>query len=196
MKIESVGMTPMGVLGFLLFAGAHIAATLFQSQVHDEVGVLVERGDVQIAVDHLDLIVHGEGGRSQLTRTLDVDGHRLGAVAIQLRGKLFQVEDDLCNVFLHAGNGGKLVLDALNADAGNSNARQRAEQHTAQGISQRLAKAMLKRLYDELAVGLFAGLPHVRCGAFRFRSLGRFLLTVTVNSHGLTRIELDDEVLF
>ena len=56
-----------GRIGFFVVRCAHIAATLFQSQVHDEVGVLVERGDVQIAIDHLDLIVHGEGGRSQLT---------------------------------------------------------------------------------------------------------------------------------
>ena len=76
-------------------------------------------------------------------------------------------EDDLCNVFLHAGNGGKLVLDALNADAGNSNARQRAEQHTAQGISQRLAKAMLKRLYDKLAVAV-AGFHTFDAGLFDF----------------------------
>ena len=122
--------------------------------MHDQIRILVEGGDVQIAVDHLDLIVHLERGGSQLARTLDVDGHRLRAVAIQLGRKLFQVEDDLCNVFLDAGNGGKLVLDALNTDAGNGDARQGAQQDAAQGIAQRLAKAVLKRLDDELAVAL------------------------------------------
>ena len=156
-----------GRIGIFVVRCAHIAAALFQGQVHDEVGVLVERGDMQIAVDHLDLIVHGEGRRRQLTGALDVDGHRLGAVAIQLGGKLFQVEDDLCNVLFHTGNGGKLVLDALNADAGYGNARQRAEQHTAQGISQRLAKAMLKRLYDKLAVAV-AGFHTFDAGLFDF----------------------------
>lgn len=121
----------------------------------------------QIAVDHLDLIVHGEGRRRQLTGTLDVDGHRLGAVAIQLGGKLFQVEDDLCNVLFHTGNGGKLVLDALNADAGYGNARQRAEQHAAQGISQRLAKPCSSGSYDKLAVAV-AGFHTFDAGLFDF----------------------------
>ena len=112
-------------------------------------------------------IVHREGSRGQLTGTLDVDRHRLGAIAIQLGGKLFQVEDDLCNVLFHAGNGGKLMLDALNADAGNGNARQRAQQHATQGISQRLAKAMLKRLYDKLAVAV-AGFHTFDAGLFDF----------------------------
>ena len=158
---------PDGRIGILVVRCAHIAAALFQGQVHDEIGVLVEGGDVQIAVHNLDLIVHREGGRSQLTGTLDVDRHRLGTIAIQLSGKLFQVEDDLCNVLFHAGNGGKLMLDALNADAGNGNARQRAQQHATQGISQRLAKAMLKRLYDKLAVAV-AGFHTFDAGLFDF----------------------------
>lgn len=128
--------------------------------------LLVERGDMQIAVDHLDLIVHGEGRRRQLTGTLDVDGHRLGAVAIQLGGKLFQVEDDLCNVLFHTGNGGKLVLDALNADAGYGNARQRAEQHAAREFPAS-GQSHAQPLYDKLAVAV-AGFHTFDAGLFDF----------------------------
>ena len=59
------------------------------------------------------------------------------------------------------------MLDAFNADAGNGNAGQRAQQHTAQGVAQRLAKAMLKRLDDELAVA-FAGFHSFDAGLFDF----------------------------
>ena len=154
-------------VGGLVVLGADVATPFFKRQVHDEVSVLIQRGDMQIAVDHLDLIVHLEGGRRQFARSLHVDRHRLGAFTIQLGRKLFEVEDDLCNVFLHAGNGGKLMLDAFNADAGNGNAGQRAQQHTAQGVAQRLAKAMLKRLDDELAVA-FAGFHSFDAGLFDF----------------------------
>ena len=59
------------------------------------------------------------------------------------------------------------MKDAVNLDAAYRNTGERAEQHTAQGISQRLAKAMLKRLYDKLAVAV-AGFHTFDAGLFDF----------------------------
>ena len=59
------------------------------------------------------------------------------------------------------------MLNSFDLDGGHRNAGQRTEQHTAQGISQRLAKAMLKRLYDKLAVAV-AGFHTFDAGLFDF----------------------------
>lgn len=58
------------------------------------------------------------------------------------------------DVLFDAGNGGELMLNALDANAGHGNARQGIEQHAAKRIAQRLAKTTLKRIDDELAVSV------------------------------------------
>ena len=45
------------------------------------------------------------------------------------------------------------MLNALDLDGGHGHAGQRAEQHTAQGVAQRVAEAALQGLDDELAGG-------------------------------------------
>ena len=70
--------------------------------------------------------------------------------------KPLQVQDDLCDVFLHTGDRRKLMLHAFDAHAGHSGARQGRKQHTPQGVAQCLAKTALQRIDNILSV-VFAG---------------------------------------
>ena len=49
------------------------------------------------------------------------------------------------------------MLHAVNIHAGHGGAGQRIDQHAAQSIAQRMAKAALKRLDHELAIGIVRG---------------------------------------
>ena len=58
------------------------------------------------------------------------------------------------------------MLNSFDLDGGHRNAGQRTEQHTAQGIAQRVAEAAFQRLDDELAIG--AVLTQLRTVDVRF----------------------------
>ena len=57
-KIESTGITPMVVVR-LVAVGRHVAAALLDGEVDGEAALGVERGDVEVGVEDLDV-----GGRS------------------------------------------------------------------------------------------------------------------------------------
>ena len=141
-----------GHIRILVLIRAHIAATLVDGQRHLQVGVLVEGSNVEIGVDELKLVVGNDVPGSHFSGALYIEYNGLRLLGIQLGGQGLEVQDDFAHVLGHAGDGGELMLDAFDLDAGNSYARQAAEQHTAQGIAQRVAKAALQRLDDELAI--------------------------------------------
>ena len=59
------------------------------------------------------------------------------------------VEDDLGDVFLHTGDRGELVQDAVDAQAGDGRTRDAREQGATQRVAKGVAEAGLKRLNDE-----------------------------------------------
>ena len=67
-----------------------------------------------------------------------------------------QIEHDVGHVLDHAGQGGEFVLRAGDFHRGDRGAFERRKQHAAEGISDGVAVAGLKRLGDELGVG-FSG---------------------------------------
>ena len=74
-----------------------------------------------------------------------------GAVTMKsFSGQAFDVEDDFRHIFLHTGDGRKFMLDAVNFDRRNSNAREARREARAAGLlPRRGAEAALERLNDE-----------------------------------------------
>ena len=145
---------------------------------------------------------------------LRVDFHCFGAVAVELCHQAFNVQDDLGDVFLHTGNGGKLMLDhAVDFDGRHGHARQSRREARAAGRCpawcQSPAPGALPRICHRCRLpGISA---HFNSGAFQSQSYANTLLFTTACnalSHGaahqilrsflsaLLGVQLDDEVLF
>ncbi len=140
----------------LVPVGGHIAPALAQGQFHVQGGVGAQGGDEQIRVEDLHLAVRLDvpGGDFALAAGLDI--HPLGAVAVQLGDDLFDVEDDLRYVFLHAGDGAELVLHTGDLDGSHGGAGQGAEQDTAQGVAQGRTIPPLQRLDNIFTIRIVA----------------------------------------
>ena len=73
----------------------------------------------------------------------------LDPVTLHLNGDVLDVEHDVDDVLAHAGDGREFVEDAVDVNRGDRRALQRGQQHSAQGVAERLAEAALERLGDE-----------------------------------------------
>jgi hypothetical protein len=71
------------------------------------------------------------GGRD-LACTLLAQVSRDRLVVLARDDEVLDVEDDLCDVFLHTGNGAEFVKHAVDADARNGGTRNRGEQGAAE----------------------------------------------------------------
>ena len=81
-----------------------------------------------------------------------LDAQRLRLGGVHAEQDFLEVQDDVGDVLGHVGDGGELVIDALDLDRGDGRALQRREQHPPQRVAERDAEAALERLGDELAV--------------------------------------------
>ncbi|EJW98650.1 hypothetical protein EVA_13243 [gut metagenome] len=74
-----------------------------------------------------------------------------------LESHLFEIQDDVGNIFLYAGYGGKLMLNTRNTDRVDSITLQRREKDAAQGVTNSNPEARLQRTefeFAEMVVGL------------------------------------------
>ena len=138
--------------GLLVALSGHIAATLIEGQLHDELAALAEGCNVPLRVQDLNIIALFDVIRSDLTGADCFNTHCLRTVGVQLCSDTLQVQDNFGNVFLDALNGGELVNHAVDLDAGHGDTGQRGKKHTTQAVAQCDAKTTLQRLCHELAV--------------------------------------------
>ena len=156
-------------LGRLVPVRGNIAATLCQSDLHIKRGVLAQSADVQLRVQNLNLGIGLDIAGSDLTGANCVDMHGFDACAVQLRGYPLDVQDNLRHILGDTGDGGELVLHALNLHRSCSIARQTAQQNAAQGVAQSHAVTALQRLHYILAVrGVLRGIKTGDTGLFNF----------------------------
>ena len=71
---------------------------------------------------------------------------------MQLSYDTLYVQNNFSYVFNHTGDGRKLMENAVDLDTRDSNARQRAQKHSSQGVTQRCTKTSFQRFYNELAL--------------------------------------------
>src|SRR5699024_2788754 len=131
--VDGVDRDPADLLvtGLVLDGGDVTAATL-DGQLDLELALVVDRGDVQVGVVHLDAGRRGDVGGGDRAGALLAQVHHDRFVVLRGDDHVLQVQDDLGDVFLHTGNGRELVQDAVDADAGHCGARNGRQQRPAQ----------------------------------------------------------------
>ena len=106
--------------------------------------VLVDDRDGRVGLDHA-----GGDGAGLVGGEL----HLLGLIGVELHDQALDVEDDVGDIFHHAGEAGEFVLRALEADVGDGRAFQDAEQDAPQAVADGGAEAAFERLGGKFAVG-------------------------------------------
>ncbi len=134
-----------------------VTPSLIQGQLHIELCPVAQGGDVQLRIKDLHLAVSLDRRCSDLTGALRGDLNGFCLVAVQLRHKALDVENDLGHVFLYAWDGGKFVQHAVDLYRFDSHARQAGKQNPAKAVSQGSAEASFQRLHHELAIGAVIG---------------------------------------
>src|SRR5205823_6185527 len=75
-RVDGVDRNPADLLpGLLVLGGRDVTAAALDRQLHLELALAVERGDVQVGVVHLDACGRRDVGRSDLTRALLAQVH-------------------------------------------------------------------------------------------------------------------------
>jgi hypothetical protein len=172
-------MRPIDLVGSSRVAAhraGHVAAALFDLDLHVELAALRQVRDHVVGVDDLDVV-----------RGLDVGGGDAPAFAVLAQDRVtssrlwslnttpLRFRQDVDHVFLHAVDRRVLVQNAGDRDLGGRIAHHGRQQHAAQRVAERVAIAALERLEGDLGavgaklldvdglgfqqVGLHAGLP-------------------------------------
>ncbi len=136
----------------LVAVRGHIPAAFVQRNFHVELCALVEGGDVQFWVQNLHFAVTLNGICCYVAGAFRTDFNGLGTVAVQLCGKVLDIQNHFSDVLFYTGNGGKLVYHTVYFNRGRGHARQRGKQHAPQAVAQGCTKAALQRRHHELAV--------------------------------------------
>src|SRR5262249_47406379 len=114
----------LALLAGVLVGGA-VAAAVLHGHLDDEWHVVGQRCDDVLGVDDLDGLVGDDVGPLDDAFLVPVDADRLGLFTLVLDHQALDVEDDVGHVLDDAGDGGDLVLDALDLDARDGTALQR-----------------------------------------------------------------------
>src|SRR5450755_794636 len=137
-----------------ILVGADVAAAAFEAHFDIELAAFADGGQVQVAVEHFDVLVGLNLGAHDFAGMIDGQVHGFHAVAHDLEGNLFEVKNDVGGVFDHAGDGAEFMLHALDADRRDGRAFDGAEEDAAQAIADGGAEAGLKRLGGKHAIPL------------------------------------------
>ena len=142
--------------GALVLVGRHVAAAPLDGEVHGDVALGVEGGDVLAWAQHLDvstqLQVASRSGACALL--VEADGHRL--VAVDLEQEVLQVQDDVGDILLDARQGRELVEGLIEPHLSDGSTRDRRKKRPPQRVAERVAEAGVERSDRELlAVVLF-----------------------------------------
>jgi hypothetical protein len=170
--------------------GRDVSPAAAHLDLHLEVALLIDRGDVHVRVHDLDLAVLGEVGSGHRPGALDVDREHLGLVGVEPDRHLLQVEHHVGHVLDHARDRRELVEHALDVDRGDRRALYRRQQTTAHGVADGGGEAPLEGLSEELGIGGRRGL------AVNLEALGALeILPVHMDSLlALVRPDLDQRL--
>ena len=138
-----------GGIGRTVGTGRDIALAGFNREFHVQRGTGIQVADHQILVHHLHVAGDRDLASGDRARTGRVEEHALGAFPGHANGHLLDVQHDVGHVFTHARQAGEFVQRTVHLDGGDRRALQGGQQHTAQGIAQRQAKAALERFGDK-----------------------------------------------
>ena len=127
----------------------HVSTAAVKDKLHVEALTAGQGSDVVIGIQDLDVGILLDVTCGDIMVAGHVDDHSLGAGAMQLSRNALDVEHNLGHVLHDTGNGGKLVQDAVDLDAGHCHAGQGGQQDTTEGVTEGNTVAPFQRLYDK-----------------------------------------------
>ena len=104
-------------------------------ELHGKGSVRAQGGDVVLGIEDLHLAVCLDVPRGDFALAGGLDIDRLGRIAVQTGDNALHVQYDLGDILGDAGDGGELMLDAGDLDAGDRRSGQGGEKHTPQGVA-------------------------------------------------------------
>src|SRR5690606_21084517 len=114
----------------------HIAAALLDLDVDFELAGLGKIGDDMIGIDDLDVVRQLDVGGRDHTLAFLAQHQRDVVTVVQLEDHALQVQQNVDDVFAHAGDGGVLVHNTRNLHLGRGIAGHGRQQDAAQRIAQ------------------------------------------------------------
>ena len=149
--MESTGIRPISAPDALfLHLGGHVAAAALDDELDLELALVVEGGDVHLGVVHRHAGRRDDVTRGDLTGALLAQVHGDRLVLLRGHDETLEVQDDVGDVFLDAGDGGELVQHTVDANAGDRSAGDRRQQCAPKRIAKGVTESGLQRLDDEL----------------------------------------------
>ncbi len=148
-------------LHFVLLGG-HIAAALADGEFHVQLHVVLHAADHELRVQHLEtggVLADVGGGEAVLTANSEVEFLVVHVLKLAAEAYLLEVEHDLGDILDDALDGAELMLDTVDAQAGDGEAFQAAEQDAAEGVADGDAIAGLQWTELENSV-LVVGFDH------------------------------------
>src|SRR5205807_275676 len=140
----------------LVALGRHITTALLDGDVEGEAATRVQGGDVEIGVEDLDVGLLLDVASGYVGRAAGIQPKRHRLVGVDAQHQVFEVQDDVGDVFLDPGDGGELVEGVVEAQLGDGGAGDRRQQRAAQRVSEGVAEAGLEGADDEPLAVLLA----------------------------------------
>ena len=149
-RVDRVDRHPADlVVGALVLRGADVATAPLDDELHLELALVVQGGDLQVGRVHLDTGRRRDVGGGDVTGALLAQVHGDRLVVLGGDDEVLEVQDHLGDVLLDALDGRELVEDAVDLDARDRGTGDRREEGTAERVAERVAEAGLERLDDE-----------------------------------------------
>ena len=147
----------------LVALGREVAAALLDGDVEGEAAGRVDRRDVELGVEDLDVGGGLDVAGAHLGRAALVEAQRHRLVGGAAQHEVLEVEDDVGDVFLHTLDHVELVERVVEAHLGDRRAGDRREQRAAQAVAEGVAEAGLERR-DREALQVAFGLAGLDLG--------------------------------
>src|SRR6185437_4561740 len=162
-----------------LFLEAHalhrrtIAAATLHLQLHAQLAGLGQVGNHEVGIDDLDVVIHANVSRGDRTGALLVQPQVRAGARVHAQCHGLEVQQDVDDVLLHPLDAGVLVQYPIDLDLGDRRTGHGGQQHSPQGIAQRMTEAALEGLDDHtrLTGRDRLHLDDARLQKFRYRCL-------------------------
>ena len=130
--------------GVNLALAAQVATTNRHGEVDGQAALVVESGDVQVAVEHAHTgrALDVAGGNHARTASVETQGDLFVEVAGE--HDIFQVQDDVGDVLDNTGDGVELVEGVVEPHHGDGGTGHRRQQRAAQRVAEGVAETRLK----------------------------------------------------
>ena len=150
--------------GPLVALGREVAAALLDGQVDGEAALGVDRRDVQVGVEDLDVGGGLDVAGEDVARAALVEAQRHGLLRGAAEDDVLDVQDEVGDVLLDTRDGVELVEGLVEPDLGDGGTRDRRQQRPAEAVAEGVAETGLERP-DHERLGVAFGLAGLDFGA-------------------------------